>query len=109
MTPTAPSSSNRVPTVVATPSGPYRVSDRMPTHSPTGTRCTCTVRSVLRNVYRVMSMRLPIPLAQSAIENNRCIGVIASPLTRSTIGRIHDSPAPGAIGLVSHSHSVLCT
>ena len=56
-----------------------------------------------------MSILVPIPLAQSAIENSRSIGVIDSPWTRSTSGRIHDSPAPGAIGLVSHSHSVLWT
>jgi len=35
---------------------------------------------------------LPMPLAQSATANSRSSGVKISPLTRSTVGLIHDSP-----------------
>ena len=54
----------------------------MPTQSPSGTRCTCTTRSLFKNVHLVMSILEPMPLAQSATANSRSSGVIVSPLTR---------------------------
>jgi hypothetical protein len=42
-----------------------------------------------------------MPLAQSATANSRSNGVIASPLTRFTVGLIQDSPGPSFRGLVS--------
>ena len=56
-----------------------------------------------------MSSLLPMPLAQSATANSRSSCVIFSPLTRSTVGMIQDSPGPSLSGSVSQSQSRLCT
>jgi hypothetical protein len=61
------------------------------------------------NVHWRMSSRVPMPFASSATVNNRCNGVSASPCTRSTVGRNHDSPGPPANGVVSQRQSMLCT
>ena len=61
-----------------------------------GTRKTCTARSVFRNVHVLMSILEPMPFASSATANRRSNGVMISPLTRSTVGLIHDSPGPVA-------------
>ena len=108
MLPTAPLSSNSVPTVVATPSGPYSVSDRIPTHSPSGTRYTCTARSVLRKVYFVMSIWCRFRWRSRQSRTAAPSGSSARPEPGRPAAAATTPPPPGAIGFVSHSHSVLC-
>jgi hypothetical protein len=67
----------------------------------------CTVRSVLRNSHCATLSRLPMPLAISATAKSRCIGIIDSPVTRSTTGLAQHSPGTSLRMSFSHRKSRL--
>ena len=66
-----------------------------PTHSPTGSRCSVTVRSALMNVSRVRSMPDPTPLPKSATAATRCNGNVSWPAITGTRSRNHTAAGPG--------------
>ena len=75
------------------PSVVSRVAGR-PTR-PTGGRTTCTVSSVFMKFHSAGSRAAEAPEAESTQVSSRCSGVISSPGTSGTRGRIQTTAGPG--------------
>jgi ATP phosphoribosyltransferase len=108
--PTGPSSSCSTAEHSPTPSGPTVVFASMPVHSPTGSRCRCTLRSVLRKVHSRTSNGEAMPFAESTTANMDSSAVGVSPATTCSIGRPHAAPGPDSSRKPdSHDHSMEST
>src|SRR4051794_18167370 len=88
-----PRSSHSAVSVMPRPS--TWVTESRHAHSPSGGRSRCTVRSVLMKMKPAQSSGALTPLPPSAASIVRWSGVIGSPSTSSTRGRIQTVAGPG--------------
>ena len=81
------------------PVGPTRVTASRSTHSPAGSRCRWTVRSVLTKRKRSKSRTRLTPLAKSAAAATRATGAVGSPATsgRASRNQVRAGPGPKSV------------